>query len=623
MDPLRFGQWRFDPTTGELWDQDHLVRLQDQPRQILALLASRPGQLVSRDEIRRTLWPDDTFVDFDTGINVAVNKLRLALRDSAATPAYIETLPRKGYRFLAPVVQPAAEAARTGVAVPVFAWPRKAVAATVAVLAIASVALVARLTAPIRPARPAIGAVAVLPFANLLGDPERHYFVDGMTDTLTTELASLERPSVISHQSARRYATASTPVPEIARALGVDAVVQGSVVPTSTGFAVNVQLVDGHTGRLLFADRVERADWGLVELPAPLLDGLARALGAPAGAAVRRSGGPDIAPEARNAYLRARFFWNRRTADGDRRAVEYLTMALRGEPKYALAWAALADIYAVGGDTPTWLISPWPADPADAGIVAAERALQLDPELGEAHAALGRLYMTRWRWEDALREARRGVELSPGYSTGRQWYGTLLARLGRCPEALVQVREGARLDPLTPLVNEAVGSVYLNCGRTDLAIELVRPLIEMHPDMASHLVRLANAYAYAGQHERAIDAYRRTLDLEPEVGSTKALLAYSLAATGRIEEARALVRELEQRERTSAHTLALAYAAIDDRERTFAALERAYDAREPQLATLIGQRRFWRFKDDPRYERLLDRLGLLPYWRSARLTLEF
>jgi Tfp pilus assembly protein PilF len=291
-------------------------------------------------------------------------------------------------------------------------------------------------------------------------------------------------------------------------------------------FAVNVQLVSGRDQSPLWASRFARAT--AIELSAS--DDIATALARELGLAPPRvtSTAPLIPVAARDAYLRGRFYWNQRTPAGLHAAVDHLTRAIHDAPDFALAWAGLADVYASGGTVVSAAIAPWPGDPNTAGILAAERALQLDPTLGEAHAARGKLLMQLWRWADAERELAGAVRVSPNYATARQWYGTLLARLKKGDAAVEQVRIGSEIDPVTPIINEAVGSTFSMCGQPDRAAAAHRRVLEIHPAFATAHMLLGSSLYRLGKLTEAEASLRKALSLRPENCQIRARLAATL-----------------------------------------------------------------------------------------------
>ena len=630
---VRFDRGLFDRDTGEVIRSGlPVVRLQEQPARILDALTSRPGQLVTRAELQKLLWPEDSLVDADNGLNIAINKIRLALGDSVSQPRYIQTVPRRGYRFIgeiqpAPVANgPAKDAEPEPAAVQSPQrgdgrgprWPTHRLAEAglaMAALLTLSLLVAAAWMAPSQTA--AIRSAAVLPFANLAGDPDLNYAAEGLSDTIATELAARGLSRMISMQATAHFRNANASPRQVASALSADAIVLGSVVRDGTSFVVNVRLVDGRTERLLWAKRFVRATRTDLTFSDDVVAGLTAALSLRPPAARSATARAEV-PAARDEYLRGRYFWNLRTAEGLASSVEHLSRAIEMDRGYALAWAGLADVYAAGGDTPSPLFAPWPG-PLEAGLRSAEEALRIEPSLGEAHAALGRFRMVQWRWSDAERELSEAVRLSPNYATARQWYGTLLSRLQKCPAAVEQAAVGGEIDPITPIINEAVGTTLAACGQPDRAILVYRKVLEMHPEFASTRMRLAGAHLRSGDPAAAVREYREAARLRPKSCEIQARLTGALRAAGNLDEARAIgTRVLAEvaAGRGSRYCAALVYANLGDADGAFASLE-PEAAAHGAVDGLLADYHLRPLHADSRWPRLLERVGLTPYARSA------
>ena len=350
---FRFGPFRVDARTGELTNAGQRTPLRDQPLQLLLLLLERPGDLVTREELTRRLWPADTFVDFDRGLNKAINHLREALSDSAEHPQFIETLPRKGYRFIAPV-RPDPEDADPAVDAPPTRSGRRlwlVMAAVIAAIAIAVAVAVdvgglrraigGRAAAP-----PHIASLAVIPLENLSGDPEQEYFADGMTDALITDLAKIGSLRITSRTSVIRYKGTKRTIKDIGRELDVDAVVEGTVTRAGGRVRITAQLIQVSTDMHLWAETYERDVSEVLELQRAVATDVARRIDA----VVRPLDRPRIVqPEAYGLYLKGRYSFYRYTSQGWQRAIEHFTRAIEHDPTFASAYAGLADTYVVAG----------------------------------------------------------------------------------------------------------------------------------------------------------------------------------------------------------------------------------------------------------------------------------
>jgi TolB-like protein/Flp pilus assembly protein TadD len=583
---------------------------------------------VTREELQRALWDDATYVDFDNGLNVAIRKIREALGDSSHSPRYIHTIPRQGYRFqLHGHEMPSPAAAEAQVPAARERPGRAGIWLLAPGLTIAMLAGVAVLWPRLGIVRPAaspqrLQSVAVLPFVNLIGDPEREYLTDGLTDTLITELAAAGVPRVISRQSSSRYRSSSKGVAEIARELGVEALIEGSLVKTGGHYVVNVQLIDATSDHHRWAGRFERNAIDDITEVGDVARSLVREMG---WGAVRTAAKPaaTVKPEARDAYLRGVFFWHKRSGDYLKRSLDLFSTAARLQPDYAAAWAGLANVYAVGSPNIATLgLSE--AEVVSRGVAAAQEAMRLDESAGEPHAALGRIRMAEWKWHEAERELRRAVQLSPQFATGYQWLGTLLMRLGRCDEALSLVTTGAQLDPLAPIVNDAIASVNVTCGDAERGIAVRRRITELHPDNPQVRHGLAKAYALTGQHDHAIREAREAVRLDPDNCYFRAGLAHVLGHASRRAEAQAILSELAGAPRfNSAYSVCLAgaYSALGETDRMFEALEQAYRERGAYLDLMLSDRWVDPYRRDARYLHLLERIGLVHDERSRQAAM--
>jgi TolB-like protein/DNA-binding winged helix-turn-helix (wHTH) protein len=480
---IRFGIFELDLRSGELQKQGRKIRLEGQPVQVLICLLESPGELVTRDELHRQLWPADTFVNFEHGLNAAVKRLRQALNDSAENPRFVETLPRRGYRFIAPIqVVPvsgeiptaSAHAPVTGAPAPGDPaegidqeevdpsettavsehrrWPHAWRALGFVLILMLGISMVLI----IRPGShaPIIRSLAVLPLENLSGDVSQDYFSDGMTDELITELGQISDLRVISRTSIMTLKGAHKSLPEIARDLNVDAVVEGTVLRSGNQVRITAQLILASADKHLWAKSYEgdlRDTFALQSQVARSIANQIRIELTPHEKAVLENT-KHVNAEAYEAYLQGRFFWNKRTADGLKKAIDYFNRATDKDPDFAGAYAGLADAYALAGDWQYGVLAPSEAFPK--AKAAATRAIALDNTLGEAHISLAWcLDGFDWDWEAGGREFTQGIELSPGYATGHHWNGWHLAALGRHSEAVAELTKAESLDPLSLIIS--------------------------------------------------------------------------------------------------------------------------------------------------------------------------
>ena len=615
---LRFGVFEFDPRAGELRKQGMKIRLQGQPIDILALLLERPGEVVTREELQKRLWPANTFVDFEQGLNAAMKRLRAALDDDAENPRFIETLPRHGYRFIASVDRmdktPAAGAA------PISG--RLLVPGALAAIAIAA-ALVGLNVRGVRnrlwgsPHTPQIRSIAVLPLANLSGNPEQDYFADGMTDALITELGKIGALRVISRQSVMRYKSTQKTPREIARELGVDGLVEGSVQRSADRVRVSVNLIDAPADQHVWAEMYDRDLRDILTLQSDFAQAIARQIRiqvTPREQA-RVASTRQVNPEAYQLYLKGRYFTARVNETNVRKSIEYFEQAVQKDPTYAAAYVGLGEGYG-------WLgyIQALPAEEANSKMKAlAMKALEIDETLGEAHAALG-TYNLYYKWDGlaAEQEFKRAIELSPNYPDGYQEYSAYLAQTGQFDEALAEIKRARELDPLSPFFEGAMAQLFYLARRYDRAIEEYRNALELDPNRLELHSGLGWAYLRKGMLQEAVAEFKKQDALRTATSGRSgrsAGLGYAYALAGRKKEAQDILAQLKERPKrypAQAYGVAIVYMGLGDKYQAFAWLERAYEARTAQLRWLKVDPSFDPLHSDPRFQDLLRRVGLSP-----------
>jgi len=619
---VRFGLFEVDLRAGELRKHGLKIRLQEQPFQILALLLERPRELVSREELRNRLWTADTFVDFDHGLNKTINKIREALGDSAENPRFIETVARRGYRFIADVSvideeqlgkAEAAVAVSTGSTTPgkKRPWPLAGELSAVT-LALLLVALGAwKLRSRNNPAT-AIRSLAVLPLRNLSADASQDYFADGMTDELITDLAQLRALRVISSTSAMLYKDTRKPLRQIAQELNVDAVVEGSVLRSGDRVRITAQLIQASDDKHLWAQSYE----GDLRNTLALQNQVARAiadqiqinLSKPEQVALKH--GRVVDPEAYEAYLKGRYFWNKRTVDGLKKAKDFFDQAIAKDPSYAPAYSGLADTYALLGD---WQYAVMPAKEAlPRAKAAATKALELDETLGEAHASLAFcLDGFDWDWTSAEREFKRAIELNPGYATAHHWYAWHLNLMGKNDEAIKEMKKAQDLDPLSLIINSDFAELLVIAHFYDDAIQQSRKTIEMDPNFALAHNQLGQAYLQKQMHEEAIAEFQTAVQLSGGSSICVANLARAYASAGKTNEAVRILNDLKKRSTSgssNASEIAAIYAALGDKDEAMSWVEKGYEERfNPGVLTRPG---FDPLRSDPRFQDSLRRIGL-------------
>jgi len=622
---LRFGQFELDLRTAEIFKEGKRIKLQEQPCQVLALLIERPGELVSREELRKKLWPNDTFVDFDHGVNIAINKLRDALGDSPEKPRFIETLPRRGYRFIAPVSAPktsgdgvpsahvtSSPTGRAGSAS--ITWPRALLPALLALSLVVFFSFFRYRGG--RSAENNIRSLAVLPLENLSRDPAQDYFADGMTDELITSLAQLQTLKVISRSSVMRYKGTNKPLREIASELNVDGVIEGTVLRSGNRVRITAQLIRAATDQHLWAETYE----GNVEDVLRLQDAVARAivaeirvkLGPEEEARLGKS--PSVNPAAYEAYLRGRYqFYDRWTKAGFVSASHYFEEAIARDPQYAPPYAGLADYYTLSG----FMERPLTVrETMDKARQLAAKALQLDDGLADAHIAMANvLFRYDWNWGAAEKEFRRGIELNPNAASSYLHYAMYLGVLGRQDEAIAAMKRAIELDPFSALMYSGLGVVLEWSGHTDEAEEQERKAIALDPFFAQPHLVLANVYERLGKYDEATVEHLEADALEGIDPSTVADFKRTYMSSG-VNGYRRKKLEWENQRigsgKANYFRMAKLSADLGDKNAAFQWLEKAYQERSHMMPNIKVAAELRSLHGDPRFADLVRRLGLSP-----------
>ena len=643
---VRFGTYEVSLQSGEVRKSGLRIRVQQQPLKLLEILLERPGEVVSREELRGRVWTNESFGDFDQALNIAIAKLRTALEDSAENPRFIETLPKRGYRFIADVsvvdidtspkkpkssagnlpesqereeeqekgagreiqsggltIEPAALKRRL--------WPTRRVIFALA-LVLSLLILAVWIFRSRRHAPTGIRSLAVLPLENLSGDASQGYFADGMTDELITDLSQISALRVISRTSVMAYKGARKPLPQIARELNVDAVVEGTVLRSGDQVRITAQLIEASTDKHLWSQSYE----------GELSDTLAlqnRVAGAIADQ-IRISLTPQeqaalntvkvVNPEAYESYLKGRYFWNKRTADGLKSARAYFDQAIEEDPKYAQAYSGLADTYALLGDWQYEVMTPKEAFPK--AKAAAIQALELDSALGEAHTSLAFvLDGFDWDFDSAGKEFQRAIELKPGYATAHHWYAWHLSMLGRYDEAIAEMRKAENLDPLSLIINSDLAELLVIAHSYDESIRQSRKTIEMDPNFALAHNQLAQAYLQKHMYDEAVAELQKAVQLSGGSPTCIANLARAYVAAGKRSEAVKLLGDLKKRSSpgySNASEIAVIYASLGDMDQAMNWLEKAYEERfNPSILLRPG---FDPLRSDSRFQSLVHRIGL-------------
>jgi TolB-like protein/DNA-binding winged helix-turn-helix (wHTH) protein len=628
----RFGAFEIDLRSGELRKNGMRLRLSGQPFQILAALVDRPGEVVTREELNSKLWPADTFVDFDHGLNNAVARIREVLDDSSDTPRYVETIPRRGYRFIAPVsngrsaaaapaslVAPSREVASpsavaplvqpaSGVARSTRRWVLLGTLAALAIVALASYLYRRSSTSSQRP----IKSIAVLPLRNLSGDPKQDYVADGMTEDLIGRLSDIRELRVTSRTSVMRYKDTHLSVPEIARTLGVDAIVEGSVIREGNRIRVHAQLIRAATDEHFWSESYDRELRDVLALQSEVAQSIATRVEVTITGKEhdRLVATRPISPEVYESYLKGLSTLNNTYSKlGLEESIGYFDEAIKRDATFAPAYVGLADAYNKLG---TVFIGMPPSEVRPKVISAARKALELDPDLAQAHVLLGDVYQAQWRWSEAEAEFKRALELKPNDASAHVGFSHWLLCKGRTEEAVKWAERGRELDP-TDVSGSNVGQILFYSHRYDESIRELRSVVAVRPNSASALWYLGFSLIAKGQPEEAIPVLEKAVSVSDSSPGAIGVLVRAYANAGRRNDALRLLDELKKRREKGyvpAGAFVNAYLGLDDREQVFVWLERAYQEQSNILQFVKIHPYFDPIRNDPRFMDLIRRVGL-------------
>ncbi len=617
-----FGDYELECRTGELRRGGTALKLQPQPTKVLSILASRPGEIVTREELSEQVWGADTYVDFEHGLNFAIRKIRSVLEDDPDQPRFIETIPKRGYRFIAAVKTPL-ELARPQIVAPVRA-PRSPIArgkigyAAAAVVLFVIVGLIwyVRTSQASRASAGRIRSLAVLPLRNLSNDPNQEYFSDGMTDELITDLAKAGGLRVISHTSVERYKGTKLSLPEIARQLGaVDAVVEGTVLRSGDHIRITAQLIDGHSDQHLWADSYERDLRDVLLLQHDVAKDIASEIALKLMPSQQEHlwTGRRVVAEAHEAYLKGIFDASKLTPEGLQSGIGHFDEAIHLDAEYAPAYAGKAEAY---GWAAGLNILP-SADVLPKARIAASKALELDDTLSQAHHSIAWVnYALDWDFKSAETQFRRAVELNPSDVTAHLWYGMFLAQRGRINESLAEMKHAQELDPLSLMVNGLAATPLLESSQYDAAIEQTDKVLLMDPSNGLAHWMLLTAYERKGDLLKAIEEREKQAVLwgqNPDNAAKQAApFRKAYAASGARGYWLSVLDAFGPKpEHADPYALATALARIGEKDRAFALLEKSCAAHSDQfLYNVHGEPAFDSMRADPRFKDLLRRIGL-------------
>jgi TolB-like protein/Flp pilus assembly protein TadD len=568
---LRFGPFQIDVASGELRKEGHPVRLQPQPLKVLVLLAGHAGELVSREQLRAQVWSGDTFVDFEQGLNYCIKEIRAALEDAAKSPRYIETLQRRGYRFIAPVERVSAKPAGSRI------------------------------------------LLAVLPFENLSGDPAQEYLSDGLTDEMIAQLGRINpsRLGVIARTSAMKYKATDKGIAVIGHELGVSYILEGTVRRGTGRIRVTAQLIQVADQTHLWAESFDRDLGDMLALQSDVARAIAdeirvqltpREEGRLAGARTPR-------PDAYDAFLKGRYLWNRRTRDALDESVRSFERAIAIDATYAPAYAGLADAYLTQLD----YNHRRPADAVALANRAALQAVEMDEGLAEPHTSLGHLRLHQFDWIGAEHHFKRAIDLNPGYGVSHYYYANLLAALGRFDSAVVEAQGALDLDPMSPNARQNLTFILYLARRYDQALAYARKTLESDPAFGGVYYDLGLIYQRLGKYDEALAAFGQVGATAKRGNTVLAAVGATHALAGRQTEGRAALAHLEgvsATEYVSTYDLALLNVALGDGDGALTLLHRACDEHSAFMPFLNVDARLDTLRADPRFTTLVRRLGL-------------
>ena len=620
---LRFDIFELDLRAGELRKRDLKLRLQGQPLEVLAILLQRAGDVVTREELRTQMWTADTFVDFDHSLHNAIARLREALGDSAETPRYIETLPRRGYRFIAPVEeigvqksQPPSEStpAREAPVRERRSIGRLAIALTLLGLLFTGLGLwVVSAFSRHAIVAPPIHSLAVLPLANFSGDPSQDFFVDGMTDELITDLAKVSALRVISRTSVMRYKGTKKGLPEIARELNVDGIVEGSVTRSGQRVRITAQLLHAPTDKHLWAETYERDLGDVLRLQSEVAQAIAqqvRAQVTPQQQVQLRSARP-VNPEAYEAYLRGRYYLSNQftMAQPLNQAKSYFEESIKKDPGFALAYSGLADSYVYL----SLFHQIRPEIAYQSATNALHRAAELDDTIGEIHDTLALLgWRFRWDWAAAERELDEAIALAPSYSCAHEDHAVYLGFMGRRDEAMAELAKSKEMDPGPSSAMSEAGTFYQLRDWPRL-VETSRRGIASSPNEWVEHYNLAVGYEGTNKLLEAISEYQKAVEISNGDQDAMAALAHAYAVIGKRSEAQKILRDLQQKSKTayvSPYFFATIYAGLGEKDKAFEFLEKAYREKSLEIGWhLKADLRIDNLRSDLRFQKLLQRIG--------------
>lgn len=629
---VRFGTFTVDLGSGELWNNGARIRLQRLPFQLLEVFLERPNELITREELQRRVWPSDTFVDFDQGLNKAINKLRDALRETADAPRSIETVPTRGYRFIAEVVidspsLPPAEPAPPPVtaipepppvqpAEPAAKLPRRSALKTLALFAIAGVALAAIIIAVWKHGLAEsdnVQSVAVLPLS-AKGDKTDYDLADGMTDNIINDLSLVPNLRVISHASVFKYRDQVVEPRPVGQKLGVGAILTGRMEEVGKTLTVDLELTSASDGRHLWGERYTKDMADRAGLALEVADGVSDALRLELTSARRQEIGRQTTSdaEANQNYLKGRYYFFKETPEDVLRARHLFQESIDRDPSFALAYAALGDSYdwmATEGYQPSSEVVPQ-------ATAAKTKANELNSSSAEIHASLGGLKLMSGNWPEADTELQKALQINPNYFEAHRLYSIYLRTMRRFPEAIQHARLCNELNPLLLPAKSHLALTYYYARQYEAAAEQYRLLLKDEPDRPGAHAGLSEVLFKMGKEKEAMEEWEKALtlsdnkELAQELGRTYARSGFRASQELSLRKELEALTRLAKTDYVSPTEFAYRYALLDDKEAAFGWLEKAYLDRSPQLFNLSVDPDYDNLRDDARFGGLLSRLHL-------------
>jgi TolB-like protein/DNA-binding winged helix-turn-helix (wHTH) protein/Tfp pilus assembly protein PilF len=605
---VRFETFEVDLRAGELRKAGVRVKLAGQPFQVLAILLESPGEVVTREELQKRLWPD-TFVDVDHNLNTAINKIREVLGDSAESPRFVETLPRRGYRFIGPLTPLPAERQPATQSSHVLRY--RTVGAALLFLLALSVAAFLEWRLARRGADPStIRSLAVLPLANLSADPNEQYLVDGLTEELTSEISQLRSLRVISRTSTMQYRDTQKKAPQIAKELQADVLIEGSILKVNDRVRITAKLIDGPSDTHLWSKRYERDLRNIIALQHEIASDIARevriSLRPQEQAHLARA--REVIPEVHEAYLRGRFHLQNGSKASIYRALDYFQQAIEKDVEYAPAYAGIADAYTAMRST-----YAAPSEVMPKAKAAALKAVALDETLPEPHVSLGGVLMFYdYDWPNAEREFQRALDIRPSYAEAHDYYAMFLVANRRFEAAVDEILRARQLDPVSGLIAADAAWVFYLKRDYDQMMEQAKAAVELAPNYWLGHLQLGLAYEKKSDFARALQELEEARRMDDNSGILE-MLAGTYAAAGRPDEARKITEEMVERSTKRyicAYEVATTYAGLKDRESAFLWLRKSLDDRADCSPWIAADPKLDPLRTDPRFQDLLRRLGL-------------